>query len=180
MRLMAVLLALGLCGAGVQAQAETMPCDAFARAQDGSWQATRNVGLPGPGRVFNVNQGAVFKPGGSFMGMRVAEDLEKECPAAVEAAAAIATQVELPKYEAPNGNIDTDRLTCAQFTNLPPQDADFLGIWTAGWQNGAAKNRAINVARVRETIRGLSVYCKANKDKRFVQALAVVMKAEQR
>ncbi len=59
------------------------------------------------------------------MGMTLAEDLEKACPAAVEAAVAAATQVELPKYAAPDGNIDTDKLTCAQFADLPPDDADF-------------------------------------------------------
>jgi hypothetical protein len=174
----AIALAAGL---NVPARAQSgLPCDAFTKNQDGSWQATRNVALPGPGRVFNVNQGAVFKPGGSFMGMQIADDLERECPAAVQAAAAVATQVELPKYAAPNGNIDTDKLTCGQFAYLPPDDADFLGTWTVGWQNGAAKNRAINVTKVRETIRGVAAYCKANKDKRFVQAVDVVMRAEKR
>ena len=163
--------------AGAPAHAQSMPCDAFVRTPDGVWQATRNVALPGAGRVFNVLQGATFKPGGSFMGMQVADDLEKECPAAIEAAKAVETQVELPKYEAPNGNIDTATLTCAQFSNLPPEDADFLGTWTVGWQNGATKNRAINVGKVREAIRGVAAYCKANKDKKFVQAVDVVMKA---
>jgi hypothetical protein len=151
-----------------------MSCDASVKNQDGSWQATRNVALPGPGRVFNVNQGALFKSGGSFMGMRVANDLERECPAAV------ATQVELPEYAAPKGNIYTDKLTCAQFADLLRDDADFLGTRTVGWQNGAAKNRAINVTKVRETIRNVAVYCKTKKDKRFVQAVDVVMKAEKR
>lgn len=165
--------------AGVPAYAQSgLPCDAFVKNSDGSWQATRNVGVPGPGRVFNVNQGAIFKPGGSFMGMQIADDLEKECPAAVEAAAAVATQVELPTYAAPSGNIDTDKLTCGQFANLPPEDADFLGTWTVGWQNGALKNRAINVSKVREAIRNVAIYCKANKDKKFVQAVDVVMKAK--
>jgi hypothetical protein len=176
---LAIIAVAAVTGAPVLAQSG-LPCDAFVKNQDGSWQATRNVAVPGPGRVFNVNQGALFKPGGSFMGMELAADLERECPAAVEAAAVVATQVELPKYAAPNGNIDTDKLTCAQFADLPPDDADFLGTWTLGWQNGAAKNRAINVIKVRETIRGVAVYCKANKDKRFVQAVDVVMKAEKR
>ena len=162
------------------AHGQSLPCDAFVKNQDGSWQATRNVPLQGPGRVFNVLQGATFKPGGSFMGMQIADDLEKECPAAVEAAAAVATQVELPTYAAPSGNIDTDKLTCGQFANLPPEDADFLGTWTVGWQNGAVKNRAINVGKVREAIRGVAAYCKANKDKKFVQAVDAVMKAEKR
>jgi hypothetical protein len=179
----AVIVLFIILAAGLSAPALAQsgpPCDAFVKNQDGSWQATRNVAIPGPGRVFNVNQGALFKSGGSFMGMQVADDLERECPAAVEAAAAVATQVELPKYAAPNGNIDTDKLTCAQFADLPPEDAGFLGTWAVGWQNGATKNHAINVTKVRETIRGLAVYCKANKDKRFVQAVDVVMKAEMR
>ena len=160
------------------AQSGGLPCDAFVKNEDGSWSATRNVAVPGPGRVFNVREGAQFRPGMTFMGMTLAEDFEKACPAAVEAAAAVATQVELPKYAAPDGNIDTDKLTCAQFADLPPDDADFLGTWTLGWQNGAAKKRAINVAKVKETIHNVAVYCKANKDKRFVQAVEAVMKAE--
>ncbi len=159
------------------ASAQSLPCDAFVRTPDGVWQATRNVGVPGAGRTYNVNQGAVFKPGASFMGLELAAELEKECPAVVEAAKAVETQVELPKYEAPNGNIDTANFTCAQFSNLPPEDADFLGTWTVGWQNGTIKNRAINVVRVRDAIRGVGAYCKANKDKKFVQAVEVVMKA---
>jgi hypothetical protein len=128
---LAIIAVAAVTGAPVLAQSG-LPCDAFAKNQDGSWQAIRNVAVPGPGRVFNVNQGAIFKPGSSFMGMELAADLEREC------------------------------------------------TWTVGWQNGAAKNRAINVTNVRETIRGVAVYCKANKDKRFVQALDVVMKAEKR
>jgi hypothetical protein len=166
--------------AGAGARAEGLPCDAFARTPDGVWQATRNVPVQGAGRVYNIQQGAVFKPGGSFMGLQMADDLEKECPAQIEAAKAVETQVELPKYEAPNGNIDTANLTCGQFTNLPPEDADFLGTWTVGWQNGAIKNRAINVGKVREAIRGVAAYCKANKDKKFVQAVDIVMKTEKR
>jgi hypothetical protein len=170
-------LAILVMTASMSAQAQSLPCDAFQRTPEGVWQATRNVGIPGPGRTFNVNQGAIFKPGASFMGMELAADLEKECPAVVEAAKAVETQVELPKYAAPSGNIDTANLTCAQFANLPPEDADFLGTWTVGWQNGAIKNRAINVGKVREAIRGVAAYCKANKDKKFVQAVDVVMKA---
>lgn len=178
---LALAIVTVLCAAafGGAAQAQSgLPCDAFVRAQDGTWQATRNVAIPGPGRVFNVIQGAIFKPGSSFMGMELAADLEKECPSAVEAAAAIATQVELPKYAAPNGNIDTDKLTCGQFADLPPDDADFLGTWTVGWQTGATKNRAINVTRVRETIRSVAAYCKTNKTMRFVDALDTIMKAK--
>lgn len=170
-----LVLAIVAASAGA-AQAQSLPCDAFARTPEGVWQATRNVGIPGAGRTYNINQGAIFKPGSSFMGLELAAELEKECPAAVEAAKAVETQVELPKYEAPNGNIDTANFTCAQFSNLPPEDADFLGTWTVGWQNGVAKNRAINVAKVREAIRGVAAYCKANKDKKFVQAVDVVMK----
>jgi len=174
----AVLVFVAGLSAPALAQSDALPCDAFVKLSDGSWQATRNVGVPGAGRTFNVRQGALFTPGSSFMGMTLAEDLEKACPAAVEAAVAAATQVELPKYAAPDGNIDTDKLTCAQFADLPPDDADFLGTWTLGWQNGAAKKRAINVAKVKETIHNVAVYCKANKDKRFVQAVEAVMKAE--
>ena len=125
------VIACGL-SAPALAQNDALPCDAFARLADGSWQAIRNVGVQGPGRVFNVRQGALFQPGASFMGMTLAEDLDKKCPVQVEAAAAAATQVELPKYAAPDGNIDTEKFTCAQFADLPPDDAEFLGTWTLG------------------------------------------------
>jgi len=176
----ALLLLAAALSTPALAQNSDLPCDAFAKNADGSWSALRNVEVPGPGRVFHVQQGALFRPGGSFMGMRMAEDLEAGCPAAVQAATAALTQVELPKYAAPDGNIDTEKLTCAQFSDLPPDDADFLGTWTIGWQNGVAKNRAINVSKIKMAIRNVAVYCKANKDKRFVQAVDAVMKAERR
>jgi hypothetical protein len=175
---LALAMSVLAAGVGAPAQAQNLPCDAFVKNQDGSWSATRNVAVPGPGRVFNVQQGAQFRPGASFMGMTLAEDLEKACPAAVEAAAAALTQVELPKYAAPDGNIDTDKLTCGQFSDLPPDDADFLGTWTIGWQNGAARKQAINVTRVKEAIHNVAVYCKANKAKPFVQAVDAILKAE--
>jgi inactivated superfamily I helicase len=88
-------------------------------------------------------------------------------------------QVELSKYEDANGYIDVQKLTCAQLANTFQEDADFLGIWYSGWYNGLAKKHAINVPRVKEGIHNVIVYCKANQDKRIIQAIDIILKREQ-
>ena len=56
------------------------------------------------------------------------------------------------------------------------EDADFLGVWYSGWNNGLAKKNAINVLRVNEGIH--SVYCKAHKEKRIIEAIDIILKQE--
>jgi hypothetical protein len=87
-------------------------------------------------------------------------------------------QVELSKYANANGYIMVKELTCAQLSNTYQEDADFLGVWYSGWYNGLAKKSAINVPRVKEGIHNVIVYCKANQDKKIIQAIDAVMKAE--
>ena len=88
-------------------------------------------------------------------------------------------QVELKTYADANGYIDVQKLTCAQLANTYQEDADFLGIWYSGWYNGLAKKHAVNVPRVKEGIHNVIVYCKANGDKRIIQAIDFILKQEQ-
>ena len=45
---------------------------------------------------------------------------------------------------------------------------------------GLAKKNAVNVPRVKEGIHNAIVYCKANRDKRIIQAIDVIQKQEQK
>jgi len=47
------------------------------------------------------------------------------------------------------------------------------------WYNGLAKKNAINVPRVKEGIHKVIVYCKANQDKRTIQAIDIILDEEQ-
>ena len=89
-------------------------------------------------------------------------------------------QVELKAYSNADGYIDVQKLTCGQLANTFQEDADFLGIWYSGWYNGLAKKHAVNVPRVKEGIHNVIVYCKANRDKRIIQAIDVILKQEQK
>jgi hypothetical protein len=88
-------------------------------------------------------------------------------------------QVELSKYADAKGYINVQKLTCAQLANTYQEDADFLGVWYSGWYNGLAKKHAIHVPRVKQEIHNVIVYCKANKDKRIIQAIDIMLKQEQ-
>ena len=89
-------------------------------------------------------------------------------------------QVELKTYANADGYIDVQKLTCGKLANTFQEDADFLGIWYSGWYNGLAKKHAVNVHRVKEGIHNVIVYCKANRDKRIIQAIDVILKQEPR
>jgi hypothetical protein len=153
-----------------------VPCDAFAKNPDGSLTATRNVAFPGPGRNFNVQQGATFTPNMSFMGLNMASVLDQGCPA--EAASVplpgAPPPVAIAKLADVNGAIDVEKLTCAQLAESYQEDADFLLTWYSGWSNGLAKMHTVNVAQVKAGIHDVIVYCKANKDKLIVQAIDAV------
>jgi len=88
-------------------------------------------------------------------------------------------QVELSKYADSQGYLDVQKLTCAQLLNTYQEDADFLGVWYSGWYNGLAKKHAINIPRVKATIHEVIVHCRANKNKRIIQAIDAVLKQEQ-
>jgi hypothetical protein len=52
-------------------------------------------------------------------------------------------------------------------------------VWYSGCYNGLAKKIAINVPRVKEGIHKVIVYCKANQEKRIIQAIDIILKEEQ-
>jgi hypothetical protein len=163
-------------GTPTQAQQANALCANFQKNEDGSWSAMHNVELPGAGRVFHVQEGALFRPGATLLGLDVAGKLDAECPA--EAAAATAPpQVDLPKLADPvTGFIDSDKLTCGQLAGTYQEDADFLLIWYSGRRNGLVNKHMIDVPKVKAGIHNVIAFCKANRDKLVSTAVDLVMK----
>jgi hypothetical protein len=91
---------------------------------------------------------------------------------------AVRAQTPLTNYADSKGYIDVQKMTCGQLAGTFQEDADFLGVWYSGWYNGLGKKHAINVDRVKKNIHEVIVYCKENKDKKIIQAIAAVLKAE--
>jgi hypothetical protein len=85
-------------------------------------------------------------------------------------------QVELKTYADADGNIDVQKLTCAQLAGTFQEDADFMSVWYSGWYNGLANFGKINVDRAKEIEHRVIVYCKANQAKKVIQAIDVVIK----
>jgi hypothetical protein len=85
-------------------------------------------------------------------------------------------QVELGTYADANGDIDVQKLTCAQLAGTFQEDADFMATWYSGWYNGLANFGNINVERAKEIEHRVIVYCKANKVKTVIKAIDVVIK----
>src|SRR5712671_3776304 len=184
-------IALAFClGTAAQAQSIALPCEDFIKNPDGSWTPQRDVPVAGLGRKLTLRQGGALAPGAAILSVDFAALLEQQCPAVpvtvpgsepVPAPVpAMESAVELSKYTDANGNIDIQKLTCGQFANTTQADADFLGAMYIGWYNGLAKKNAINLTRVKDAIRNLVVYCKANKDKRVTQAIDFIRKDERR
>jgi len=96
------------------------------------------------------------------------------CALAIAAATPAAAQVELKTYANADGYIDVQALTCAQLANTFQEDADYLTVWYSGWYNGLAKKHMMKVDRARELEHQIIVYCKANQDKKVIQAIDVV------
>src|SRR5450755_1265437 len=93
----------------------------------------------------------------------------------VSSSAALA-QAELNTYADADGNIDVQKLTCAQLAGTFQEDADFMSVWYSGWYNGLAGFGKINVDRAKEIEHRVIVYCKANTGKKVIQAIDVVIK----
>jgi HdeA/HdeB family len=88
-------------------------------------------------------------------------------------------QVELKTYMDDKGYLNVRALTCAQLANTYQEDADFLGAWYSGWWNGHMKRHSVNVARAKEGIHEVIVYCKANPDAKVVDAVDAYVKKVQ-
>jgi hypothetical protein len=179
--------AFGL-GAAVQAQSIVLPCNEFIKNPDGSWTPQRDVPIAGLGRKLTLRQGGALAPGAAILSIDFAALLEQQCPAVAvtvpgsepELPPAPEPAVALSKYADANGNVDVQKMTCGQFSNTSPAEADFLGALYIGWYNGLAKNKAINLTRAKDVIHNLVVYCKANMDRRVTQAIDVIRKEERR
>ena len=94
-------------------------------------------------------------------------------------ASASQAQVDLKTYADEKGYLNVKALTCAQLANTTQDDANFLGVWYSGWFNGHMKRHAINVARTKAGIHEVIEYCKANPDKKVVDAVETYVKKVQ-
>ena len=88
-------------------------------------------------------------------------------------------QVDLTTYTDAKGYLNVRGLTCAQLANTYQEDANFLGAWYSGWWNGHLKRHSINVARAKQGLHEVIVYCKANPDKKVVDAVDAFAKKVQ-
>ena len=96
--------------------------------------------------------------------------------ALVGLSASAQAQVELSTYADKDGYVDVQKLTCGQLANTFQEDADYLTVWYSGWYNGLAKKHAIKIDRAKTLEHEIIVYCKANQDKKVIQAIDVVFK----
>lgn len=92
--------------------------------------------------------------------------------------ASASAQVPLSSYADANGFIDVQKLTCAQLAGTFQEDADALTTWYSGWYNGLAKKHFLDLRKGKVVEHEVIVYCKANPDKRIIDAIAVVLKAD--
>jgi hypothetical protein len=90
------------------------------------------------------------------------------------------TAVPLATYANADGMIDVQTLTCAQLAGTYQEDADALAMWYSGWYNGLAKKHYFNLPRAKEGLHQVIVYCKANKSKKVIEAIAVILKDEKK
>ncbi len=102
--------------------------------------------------------------------------------AAMLAASASAShaQADLTTYTDAKGYLNVRGLTCAQLANTYQEDANFLGAWYSGWWNGHMKRHSFNIARAKQGLHEVIVYCKAHPDTKVVDAVdAFVKKVQQ-
>jgi hypothetical protein len=99
--------------------------------------------------------------------------------ALVASASASRAQTELKTYMDEKGYLNVRALTCAQLAGTYQEDADFLGAWYSGWWNGHMKRHSVNVARAKQGIHEVIVYCKANPDSKVVDAVDAYVKKVQ-
>ena len=191
-------IALQVCCLSAQAATSNFPCDAFAKNPDGSWTVLQTTYLEGPN--VKVQQDAIFPPGRVVLGYDIAEMITKACPNAVVApppgtepstgistgvstapgtapsAAAPQPQSFLARYADANGNLDVRQLTCGHLDDTSAEEAELFLAWYSGWYSGVAKNRGINLARIRYAIRNVVAYCKGDRNKRLTDVMEQMLK----
>lgn len=89
-------------------------------------------------------------------------------------------QVPLTNYADAKGMIDVQKFTCAQLANTFQEDAEAMAMWYSGWYNGLAKKHFFNMPRAKEGLHEVIVHCKANQNKRVIQAIDFVLKQEKK
>ena len=99
------------------------------------------------------------------------------CATALFGVSAAQAQVELSTYADAKGNLDVQKLTCAELANTFQEDADFMTVWYSGWYNGLAGYSKLKVDRAKELEHRVIVYCKANPKKKVVTAMDINIKA---
>lgn len=159
-----------------QAQDSGLECDAFMKNADGSWTVIQKAYIPGPN--IRVEEGAVFRPGGTFLGDDLAARLDRTCPnAPVSTPAAVqAGKVPLSAHADPNGNIDVRQLTCAHLDDASGEETDLVLAWYGGWYSALAKKRGFNLVRLRSVINNVVDYCKANPGKNLAQVVDLMLR----
>ena len=195
-------IALQVCCLSAQAATSNFPCDAFAKNSDGSWTVLQTTYLEGPN--IKVQQDATFAPGRVVLGYDIADMIAKACPNAVVApppgtepaaaqgaapstglstapgtapsAAAPQPQSFLARYADANGNLDVRQLTCGHLDDTSAEEAELFLSWYSGWYSGVAKNRGINLARIRYAIRNVVAYCKGDRNKRLTDVMEQMLK----
>jgi HdeA/HdeB family len=196
----AAAIALQFSCAATRAQAATsnFPCEAFAKNADGSWTVLTTTYLEGPN--VKVQQDAIFAPGRVVLGYDIAELIAKACPnavvapppgaepAAVPSAAPTTTpgtassagapqpQSFLARYADANGNLDVRQLTCGHLDDTSAEEAELFLAWYSGWYAGVAKNRGINLARIRYAIHNVVAYCRGDRNKRISDVMELMLK----
>ena len=98
------------------------------------------------------------------------------CAMALCSVSAAQAQVELSTYGDAKGNLDIQKLTCAQLANTFQEDADFMTVWYSGWYNGLANFSKLKVDRAKELEHRVIVYCKANPKTKVITAMDINIK----
>jgi HdeA/HdeB family len=198
----AAAIALQACCLSAQAATGNFPCESFAKNPDGSWTVLQTTYIEGPN--VKVQQDAVFALGRIVLGYDIADIIAKACPNAVVAqppgaepaaaqgaapstgvstalgtapsAAAPQPQSFLARYADANGNLDVRQLTCGHLDDTSAEEAELFLSWYSGWYSGVAKNRSINLARIRYAIRNVVAYCKGDRNKRLTDVMEQMLK----
>jgi hypothetical protein len=194
----AAAIALQVCCLSAQAATNNFPCEAFAKNSDGSWTVLQTTYLEGPN--IKVQQDANFAPGRVVLSYDIADMIAKACPNAVvgpppdqapaaapgaalstapgtaPSAAAPQPQSFLARYADANGNLDVRQLTCGHLDDTSAEEAELFLAWYSGWYSGFAKNRGINLARIRYAIRNVVAYCKGDRNKRLTDVMEQMLK----
>jgi hypothetical protein len=87
-------------------------------------------------------------------------------------------QTPLSAYIDANGYIDVQKLTCAQLADTFQQDADLLTTWYSGWYNGLAHKHFLDYRKGKIVEHEVIEYCKEHRDRRIIDAMAVVFRDE--